>query len=121
MLTARNEIENESWPTGKSIERRRFSRHQLIDRIFIVTDNGTFTGTSSEISRGGMSAATLGNLHVGRAVDVKPVLGQRIRAIVRRNQGTTFGFEFIDLPSGVKERIKTLCETLPLFHTTADI
>jgi len=121
MITAGNEVKNESWPAGEGIERRRFSRHQLIQRVFIITDNGTFTGTSFEMSQGGMSAATLGDLHVGQEVSVKPVMGQRIKAIVRRNQGTMFGFQFIDLPSDVKEQIKALCETLPLFHTTANI
>jgi hypothetical protein len=48
-------------------------------------------------------------------------MGKRIKTIVRRNQGTMFGFEFTDLPADVKEKIKTLCETLPLFLTTANI
>jgi c-di-GMP-binding flagellar brake protein YcgR len=121
MITAGNEVKNQSWPAGGGKERRRFSRHQLIDRVFIITDNGTFTGTSFEISQGGMSAATLGDLQVGQTVSLTPVMGKRIKTIVRRNQGTMFGFEFTDLPADVKEKIKTLCETLPLFLTTANI
>ncbi|MGA2418760.1 MAG: PilZ domain-containing protein [Candidatus Acidiferrum sp.] len=114
MTIAEKQVKKAVVAAGCAIERRGFSRHHLIDRIFIGTDDGTFSAVSREISQGGMSAATLGDLTVGQAVSLGPIVGERINAVVRRNQRTAFGFEFIDLPAAISEQIKTLCETLPL-------
>jgi PilZ domain-containing protein len=114
MTVTEQQVKRGWWPVGAGIERRKFSCYQFIGRVFIGTERATFSAVSVEISQGGMSAATLGDLTVGQTVTLTPVAGQRVKAIVRRNQATTFGFELIDLPAEIGEQIKTICETLPL-------
>jgi hypothetical protein len=48
---------------------------------------------SFEISGGGLSAATSGYLEVGEQVLLFPVLRTRVRATVRRRNGSMYGFE----------------------------
>jgi hypothetical protein len=48
---------------------------------------------SFEISLGGISAATPNVLFMGERVELYPVMGFRVRAIVRRKNGAMYGFE----------------------------
>jgi c-di-GMP-binding flagellar brake protein YcgR len=109
-------------PVGKGAEGRRHTRHQLIDDLTITTENGLpLHGTSFEISAGGMSAATVRKLRVGEHVHLSPVVGERVKAVVRRNRGAMYGFEFTELPEHLRERITARCGGLPLFRTISDM
>jgi len=77
--------------------------------------------TSFEISEGGMSVACTSEMQVGDRVELTPVLGERVTAVIRRRQGTMYGMEFVELRRELQEKIKELCVRLPLFRTTADI
>jgi c-di-GMP-binding flagellar brake protein YcgR len=109
-----------SIPGGE--ERRRHTRHQFIERVFIVTPDGEpHIATSFEVSEGGMSAVSTTALHVGDKVGLQPVAGETVKAVVRRNQGTMYGFEFLELAEGVRSRLQVLCQNLPPFRSSARI
>jgi hypothetical protein len=94
-------------------ERRRHARYRFAEAIVIRQANGTCTrATTSEISISGLSATTALHLVVGEKVQLSPVAGATINAIVRRNSGTVYGFEFIDPPDKVVEGIHALCRGL---------
>jgi PilZ domain len=107
-------------PSG--IERRRHSRHRFIIDLNISSENGaSMHGMSFEIGAGGMSAATSGRLEVGEQVLLYPVIRARVKATVRRKNGSMYGFEFLAPTAEFQEKILALCQTLPLFQTMADI
>jgi PilZ domain len=107
-------------PTG--IERRKHSRHRFIVDLKISSENaGSMHGMSFEIGAGGMSAATPGELEVGEQVILYPVIRARVRATVRRKNGSMYGFEFLAPTAEFQEAVLALCRTLPLFQTMADI
>jgi hypothetical protein len=68
-----------------------------------------------------MSAATSGRLEVGEQVILYPVIRARVKATVRRKNGSMYGFEFLAPTHEFQEKIVVLCQTLPLFQTMADI
>jgi len=104
------------------IERRKHTRHRFIVDLNIATENGvSMHGMSFEIGAGGMSAATAGRLEVGEQVLLYPVLRARVKAVVRRKNGSMYGFEFLARTAEFQEKILALCQTLPLFQTMADI
>src|SRR6202140_3846210 len=107
-------------PSG--IERRRHSRHRFIVDLNISSENGALMHCMSfEIGAGGMSAATSGQLEVGEQVILYSVIRARVKAIVRRRNGSMYGFEFLAPTAEYQEQILALCQTLPLFQTMADI
>jgi hypothetical protein len=109
-------------PVREGPERRRHARHRYIERIYIGKHDGTwFTAMTFEISVGGLSVATTVALEVGEAVNLSPVVGKRVEAIVRRKQGAMYGFEFVELTPKIVEQIQKLCETLPLFQSMIDV
>jgi hypothetical protein len=88
----------------------------------ISSENGaTMHGMSFEIGAGGMSAATSGQLEVGEQVLLYPVVRARLKATVRRKNGSMYGFEFLAPTAEFQEMVLALCQTLPLFQTMADI
>ena len=104
------------------IERRKHTRHPFIVDLNISSENGaTMHGMSFEIGAGGMSATTSGPLEVGEQVILYPVIRTRVKATVRRMNGSMYGFEFLASTAEFQEKILVLCQTLPLLHTTADI
>jgi hypothetical protein len=118
---ASNPIERSSSAHG-GIERRRHSRHRFIVDLNISSENGaSMHGMSFEIGAGGMSAATSGPLEVGEQVILHPVMRTRVKATVRRKNGSMYGFEFLAPTAEFREKILALCQTLPLFQTMADI
>jgi hypothetical protein len=107
-------------PSG--IERRRYSRHRFIVDLNISGENGgSMHGMSFEIGAGGMSAATSGELEVGEQVILYPVIRARVKATVRRKNGSMYGFAFATPTAEFQEMVLALCKTLPLFQTMADI
>jgi hypothetical protein len=118
---ASNPTESSSGARG-GIERRRHSRHRFIVDLNISSENGaSMHGMSFEIGAGGMSAATSGPLEVGEQVILYPVIRTRVKATVRRKNGSMYGFEFLAPTAELQEKILALCQTLPLFQTMADI
>jgi hypothetical protein len=118
---ASNPIQEASGAPG-GIERRRHSRHRFIIDLNISSENGaSMHGMSFEIGAGGMSAATSGPLEVGEQVILYPVIGARVKATVRRKNGSMYGFEFLAPTAEFQEKLLALCQTLPLFQTMADI
>jgi len=116
-----NQTQNPS-PAPGGIERRKHTRHRFIVDLNIASENGTsMHGMSFEIGAGGMSAATSGRLEVGEQVLLYPVIRARVKAIVRRKNGSMYGFEFLAPTAELQEKILALCQTLPLFQTMADI
>ena len=103
-------------------ERRKHSRHQFIERVYISRKDGTREpATSFEISAGGMSVATTAKLKIGEEVALSPVSGERVVATVRRSQGTMFGLEFLGASEELRAKILQHCEKLPLFRSMANI
>jgi PilZ domain len=106
----------------RGIERRRHSRHRFIVDLNISGENGgSMHVMSFEIGAGGMSAATSGELEVGEQVILYPVIRARVKATVRRKNGSMYGFEFLAPTPEFREAVLALCQTLPLFQTMADI
>jgi len=115
-------IPNTPEPDKPPLERRRHPRHQYLREISICPQNGIeFTGTTFEISQSGMSLATPNFLRVGDLVELFPILDQWVKAVVMRKVGAMYGFQFLDLTEKQTDALKTLCESLPLFTTMADI
>jgi c-di-GMP-binding flagellar brake protein YcgR len=103
-------------------ERRRYSRHRYIERIYVGKQDGTwFTAMTYEISAGGLSAATTTPLEVGEMVNLSPVVGKRVEAIVRRKHGAMYGFEFLEITPRIREQLVKLCEGLHLFQSLIDV
>jgi len=103
-------------------QRRKYSRHQFIERVYISRKDGTREpATSFEISAGGMSVATTAKLKIGEEVALSPVSGERVVATVRRSQGTMFGLEFLGASDELRAKILQHCEKLPLFRSMANI
>lgn len=80
-----------------------------------------FTAMTYEISAGGLSAATTTNLSVGEKVSLCPVVDKRVEGIVRRKNGSMYGFEFLGLTAQIEAKILKLCEGLPLFQSLMDV
>ena len=112
--------------TPAALERRRYSRHRHTSPIEIHIEEpqgryDLFDAMTFEISEGGMSAATPNILLVGERVEVFPVMGFRVRAIVRRKYGAMYGFEFVGLKEEQRAKIRAACEKLPLFTSMLDV
>ena len=104
------------------IERRRHSRHRYSSKVEIHRQQGLDVDAMTfELSEGGMSAATPNILTIGEKVEVKPLLGRTVMAIVRRKCGVMYGFEFVELSEETREKIREFCQRLPLFTTMLDV
>jgi hypothetical protein len=58
---------------------------------------------------------------MGERVELYPVMGFRVKAIVRRKNGSMHGFEFVDLDEQQKAKINKTCEGLPEFQSMIDV
>jgi hypothetical protein len=107
-------------------ERRRHSRHRYTSSIEVRVEDprgryDIFDAMTFEISESGMSAATPNILLVGEHVELSPVMGFRLRAIVRRKNGAMYGFEFEGVSDQQRAHIRKQCESLPLFASMLDV
>jgi hypothetical protein len=107
-------------------ERRRHSRHRYSSSVEVCVEDprgryDIFDAMAFEISESGMSAATPNILLVGEHVELNPVMGFRLQAIVRRKSGAMYGFEFVGLTGQQLEHIRKQCESLPLFSSMLDV
>jgi c-di-GMP-binding flagellar brake protein YcgR len=92
-------------------ERRRSSRYWLTALMTIRPANGSaIQGLSVEISEGGMSAMASAPLNVGDTVELEPVEGGTVSAVVRHKLGQMYGFEFVDLSAEQSRRIAESCK-----------
>jgi hypothetical protein len=115
--TANEQKEAPSWT-----ERRRHSRHRFMQEIYICRKDGIeIPATTFEISESGMSAATPNYLNIGETVEMFPILGVWVRAVVRRKVRAMYGFEFLGLTGEQTEGLRKLCAGLPPFQSMADI
>jgi len=103
-------------------ERRRHSRHRCMQEIHICRGDGIeIPAMTFEISESGMSAATPNYLNIGEHVELFPILGVWVKAIVRRKVRAMYGFEFLGLTEAQQKGLRELCAGLPLFESMADI
>lgn len=107
-------------------ERRRHSRHRYSHSIEVRVEDprgryDIFDAMTFEISESGISAATPNILLVGEHVELSPVMGFRLQAIVRRKNGAMYGFEFVNLAEPQLEAIRKQCEKLPIFSSMLDV
>jgi hypothetical protein len=120
LMNSEAQVSEQQTPSVE-IERRRHSRYRYIKRLYVGKQDGMwYTAMTFEISVGGLSAATAAELVAGELVNLSPVGGKRIRAIVRRKQGAMYGFEFLDLGEETEEQIRKLCEGWPLFKNLSN-
>ena len=98
-------------------DRRRHTRYRLSVPITIRSADGTsIPGISIEISQSGISSITADPLKVNDTVELEPIAGGKISAVVRRNIGS--GFEFLNLTPDQSERILESCKMLALYQNT---
>lgn len=104
------------------IDRRRHPRHRFIQPLTIKKPTGeSHRATSFEISESGLSLATIVPLQVGEEVELTPVAQATVRAVVKHNQLTMYGLQFVDLAPDLRNRLLELCNKLPLFQSMADV
>jgi hypothetical protein len=115
--TSKEQKESPSWA-----ERRRHPRHRYMQEVYICRNDGIeIRATSFEISESGISAATPNHLNIGEAVEIFPILGVWVKAIVRRKVRAMYGFEFAGLTEEQTNGLRKLCAGLPLFQSMAEI
>jgi len=103
-------------------DRRRCPRFRYSLQMRIRCAAGSeMPAMSLEINETGMSAATGGALKIGETVEIEPVAGCKMQAIVRYNDGKIYGFEFFELSEDHVLQIRKTCKNLPLYFTTLSI
>jgi hypothetical protein len=107
-------------------EKRRHTRHRYTHSIEVRIENprgryDLMDAMTFEVSEGGISAATPNILLVGERVELYPVVGYRVHAVVRRKNGAMYGFEFVGLTEEQSAKIRAKCESLPLFTSMLDV
>src|SRR5262249_25959968 len=119
-LSGRRRMQTESisqGPTISAIDRRRFPRHRLSTPVTVwLPDQSGVPAMTIEISESGLSVCTGAPLTVGEKVDLEPIGGGRVNAVVRRKLGKVYGFEFLPLAAERMQAIRRLCGRLPLFN-----
>jgi hypothetical protein len=107
----------------KSEDRRKHTRHQWVKRVVVRLANGKmFEGTSFEISESGMSAVfPSAELRLGESVELSPILGYQLDAVLRHTNGKMYGFEFVGLGEEQVRKLSQQCKTLPFFRTMLDV
>ncbi|HXM20833.1 MAG TPA: PilZ domain-containing protein [Terriglobales bacterium] len=94
-------------------DRRRHPRYRFSVPITVRSSDGTaIPGISIEISESGASAITAASLKVGDTVELEPVAAGKVSAVVRRNVGRLYGFEFLNLTAEQTKRINESCKML---------
>jgi hypothetical protein len=99
-------------------DRRRHARYRFSVPINIYAAGGVaIRGISLEISESGLSAITATSLQLGAIVELEPVLSNRVSALVRRNVGRIYGFEFLNLTAEQTRQINESCKTRARYQT----
>lgn len=98
-------------------DRRRHPRYRYCAPVKVrCADGSEKAAMSLELSESGMSVLLSGALRVGEMVQLEPVAGARVSALVRHNVGKVHGFEFINLTDGQVRQIRASCSLLPIFR-----
>jgi|SRR5271154_3060338 len=101
-----------------AVERRRRPRYLFSLAMTIRSADGlAMHGISVEISESGISAMVSGLLTPGDTVELEPVAGGRMPAVVRHKLGRLYGFEFVGLSAEQAGRIAENCERLGKYHS----
>ena len=101
-------------------DRRRHDRYRFSAPVTVhVNGRSAIRGMSLEISESGMSALIGDALVVGDTVELEPVAGSLVSALVRRHSGKIYGFEFSNLTSAQFQRIVEICKSLPKYQCKA--
>jgi hypothetical protein len=99
-------------------ERKRFPRYRYSVPIIIRPANATESPAMSvEISEYGLSAVTGISLNVGDLVELEPIGGRSVTAVIRRRFGRFCGFEFLNLSTEQAEKIREMCRRLPQYRS----
>jgi hypothetical protein len=98
-------------------DRRRHRRYRSSVPIIIRSADGVVKrGISIEISESGLSAITSDSLKVDDTVELEPIAGGKAQAVVRRNTGRVYGFEFLHLTAEQTQLIIETCKRLPVYE-----
>ncbi len=107
-------IENAS---SAGLDRRRSPRYHYCAQINVgLPDGSTRSALTIELSESGLSACLSSPLAVGQKVELEPIGGNRVSAIVRRTTGRVNGFEFLVLTANQQTQVRSLCDSLPRFR-----
>jgi len=109
--------------TSDQVDQRRYPRFELsVPVILRRTKAGSWDVVmpcmSVEISEGGLSLISSGQLPIGEEVEVEfrlPFGTVTARGMIRNQMAFRCGLEFTALDSAVCEKIKSFCETLPRY------
>jgi len=101
-------------------DRRRHDRYRFTVPITVHSaGRSAIRGMSLEISERGLSALIGDALIVGDTVELEPVAGGRVSALVRRHHGKIYGFEFLNLAPEQIQRIVEICNPLLKYQSNA--
>ena len=101
-------------------DRRRHPRYRFSEPVTICSAGGVvIPGIGIEISVSGMSAITADSLKMNDIVDIEPIAGGKMQAVVRRNIGRVSGFEFLNATAEQAGRIGESCRLLPRYLGTS--
>jgi PilZ domain len=106
--------------SATSLDRRRHPRYRFSAPVTIRSAAGVaIPGITIEISGSGLSSITAHSLKVNDTVELEPIAGGKVLAVVRRNIGRVYGLEFLNLTAEQTDRIKESCKVLPLYQGTS--
>jgi hypothetical protein len=98
-------------------DRRRHPRYHFSVPITIHAANGVaIPGITIEISESGLSAITANPLKITDTVELEPIAGGKVPAVVQRNVGRLYGFEFLNLTAEQIQRINESCKKLARYQ-----
>jgi len=104
-------------PLGAA-ERRKFPRYRYSAPLIVRPANAPdLRAMSVEISECGASAVISALLKVGDTVELEPIGGGAVSAVIRRSCGRFCAFEFLNLTKEQAGKIKEMCRMLPLYHS----
>jgi hypothetical protein len=119
--TLADDLNTQTEPTR---EDRRTTRHKVDMRLklSLIQGDGSSAsafGRANTLSYGGLGAYVPCSIRVGESVSIDLILPGstkevRVKAVVRSCEGFRYGFEFTELPEGVRSTILKVCESLPL-------
>ena len=99
------------------VDRRRHPRYRFSVPLTIRSADGEITrAITLEISASGVSAITERSLRLNDTVELEPIAASKVLAVVRRNVGRVYGFEFLALSSEQAHAIVERCKLLPRYQ-----
>jgi hypothetical protein len=99
-----------------SSDRRRHLRYRSSIPLTIRSADGVVArGISIETSESGLSAITSDSLKVDDTVELEPIAGGKVQAVVRRKLGRVYGFEFFNLTAEQIQLMTESCKRLPVY------